>query len=74
MHKALVGNLVSLFAPWRRRQGIQGRKATIRVGRQPSGTERRAGIQNGGVDRMSEMSSILTIALYRDASSPNEPK
>jgi len=35
---------------------------------------RRSGIQNGGVDRMSEMSSILSIALYRDAVSPNEPK
>jgi hypothetical protein len=33
-----------------------------------------AGIQNGGVDRMSEMSSILRIPLYRDAISPNEPK
>jgi len=33
-----------------------------------------AGIQNGGVDRMSEMSSILRIPLYRDAFSPNEAK
>jgi len=33
---------------------------------------RSSGIQNGGVDRMSGMSSMLRIALYRDASSPNK--
>jgi len=31
-------------------------------------------IQNGGVDRMSEMSSILCIPLYRDVPSHNEPE
>jgi len=31
-------------------------------------------IQNGGVDRMSEMSSILCIPLYQEASDRNEPK
>ena len=34
---------------------------------------RRVGIQNGGVDRMRGMSSILHIALYREVSSPHEP-
>jgi len=33
-----------------------------------------AGIQNGGVDRMSGMSSIPCIPLYRDAPSHNEPE
>ena len=32
------------------------------------------GIQNGGVDRMSGMSSILHIALYRDVPSHHEPE
>jgi len=31
-------------------------------------------IQNPGVDRMSGMSSIRNIALYRDAASHHEPK
>jgi len=31
------------------------------------------GIQNGGVDRMSEMSSMLCIPLYRDVPSHHEP-
>src|SRR5512132_3059458 len=31
-------------------------------------------IQNGGVDRMSDMSSILCIPLYQDAPSHNEPE
>jgi len=35
---------------------------------------RRAGIQNGGVIRMSGMSSMLSIVLYRDVPSRNEPK
>jgi len=39
-------------------------------GNRPSGT----GIQNGGVDCMSGMSSILHIALYREAPSHHEPK
>jgi len=39
-----------------------------------SRTEGRAGIQKRGVDRMSEMSSMLRIHLDRDAVSPNEPK
>jgi len=34
----------------------------------------RAAIQNGGVDRMSGMSSILHIRLYRDVPSHHEPK
>jgi len=34
----------------------------------------RSGIQNGGVIRMSDMSSILWIPLYREASARNEPK
>ena len=33
-----------------------------------------AGIQNGGVDRMSGMSSMLCIVLYRDVPSHHEPK
>jgi len=35
---------------------------------------RRSGIQNGGVIRMSGMSNMLRIALYREAFSHNEPK
>jgi len=34
----------------------------------------RAGIQNGGVIRMSGMSSMLCIGLYRDVPSHHEPK
>ena len=33
-----------------------------------------AHIQNEGVDRMSGMSSILCILLYREVPSPHEPK
>ena len=36
----------------------------------PSGS----GIQNGRVDRLSEMSRILCISLYRDAPSRQEPQ
>jgi hypothetical protein len=36
--------------------------------------ESESSIQNGGVDRMSGMSSMLCIPLYRDAPSYNEPK
>ena len=32
-----------------------------------------SGIQNGGVDRMSGMSSMLCIPLYRDGPSRHEP-
>jgi len=32
------------------------------------------GIQNGGVDRMSGMSGMLCIVLYRDVPSHHEPK
>jgi len=35
---------------------------------------RRSGIQNGGVIRMSGMSSMLFIALYRDGLTHYEPK
>jgi len=34
----------------------------------------RTGIQNPGVDRMSDMSSMLHILVYREAPSHHEPK
>ena len=37
-------------------------------------SRRTSSIQNPGVKRMSEMSSILSILLYREAPSPHEPK
>jgi len=36
--------------------------------------ENESSIQNGGVDRMSGMSSMLCIPLYREVTSRHEPK
>jgi len=48
------------------------KRSMVDRGREDS--RRTSSIQNPGVKRMSEMSSILSILLYREAPSPHEPK
>jgi len=50
------------------------RRRTAARGQAYGNSGRVADIQNGGVIRMSEMSSMLCIMLYREAFSYNEPK
>jgi GNAT superfamily N-acetyltransferase len=61
---------------WQLPRKGQGSAEGLASRKQRRHPERRgaAGIQNGGVIRMSGMSSILSTALYRDVPSHHEPK